>query len=239
MFSKLKPALAAAVLCCMLAPAASATTSPTWTLGQLVNGRITASSTGAPCYADCWELWQFNNVGSVMVEKGSDGQIINAGRWTDPYFADLYASADEAVRNLPSKGNYYVSGSVAYISRENSSCATSCTLLLDFSGTGKLLFTRNADGVLYISLNATGVGGINYVEAGDELDWDSCGIGYHVFGGSCVEVSSGVYGPGYGDRSGQNYTSYHFMYSGRSVRVVTIVNGHCDYDSWGQNCEGI
>lgn len=101
------------------------------TVGSSFNVKVVASSTGAPCTANCWERWKETaGLGFIMVEYDSSGYIVAAGRVTDPYFQDLVASTDEAIHTTIATANQVTRyGTVRTVV---SGCVSTCVFTVDF-----------------------------------------------------------------------------------------------------------
>lgn len=136
------------------------------TVGQPFNFKVTASSTGAPCEADCWERWeQVNGLGQVMVVKDSSGTIVESGRISEAYFLDLYSSVDEANRKIPVSAQIVRFGVVKSVVSA-AVCTANCTigveygygrhLMLGIGPTGKLGGSRETDDATFDPRPASG-----------------------------------------------------------------------------------
>lgn len=130
-------------------------------VGSIVAMRVTASSTGAPCEANCWEQWvDQGGRGTIIVQKNYQGEIAGAGTKQSPYFLDLYSSIDEASRKIPSAQQLIRYGTVgnAFSNVGNNTCAATCGVILNFGYNQFMTVALDADGKInWLQASSTGM----------------------------------------------------------------------------------
>lgn len=125
---------------------AAPTNAATFEISSNFSVKTTYSSTGLPCETDCWEVWwSSDGLGQFMVVKDSLGYVQEAGRITEAYFADLFASVDEANRKIPISLRINRNG-VVKSTLGGAPCSISCAITVDFGYTQDIVLVVNGAG---------------------------------------------------------------------------------------------